>query len=279
MGDKEVKVKELETNIKRLRELSETIDKEIFRITEERVVIETQIKVLESNKKRQQEKINHYNKRIDDEKKMFKKIEYENNNLVNNVKELETQIATTHKFLEEKKKESESLLVYKKNLEEEQQIFVGQLVKKGLEEKNMQAKIMKIRSDIVTHEKQVQAFQEEENKWVEEIKFLSTIREKMARTASQAMAQARETKEELKVKELLILDLTKKQQETEFRLNSFIALYEEVKNARNKYVSQIQNSSQDLAEMKERIKILQNEVEILRNESSEKDRALVDIKH
>jgi chromosome segregation ATPase len=90
MGDKEVKVKELETNIKRLRELSETIDKEIFRITEERVVIETQIKVLESNKKRQQEKINHYNKRIDDEKKMFKKIEYENNNLVNNVKELET---------------------------------------------------------------------------------------------------------------------------------------------------------------------------------------------
>lgn len=31
--------------------------------------------------------------------------------------------------------------------------------------------------------------------------------------------------------------------------------------------------------MKERIKILQNEVEILRNESSEKDRSLVDIKH
>ena len=31
--------------------------------------------------------------------------------------------------------------------------------------------------------------------------------------------------------------------------------------------------------MKERIKILQNEVEILRNESSEKDRALIDIKH
>jgi uncharacterized small protein (DUF1192 family) len=87
------------------------------------------------------------------------------------------------------------------------------------------------------------------------------------------------TREELKVKELLILDLTKKAQETDFRLKSFIALYEEVKNARNKYVSQIQNSSQDLAEMKERIKILQNEVEILRNESAEKDRALIEVKH
>ena len=87
------------------------------------------------------------------------------------------------------------------------------------------------------------------------------------------------TKDELRVKELLILDLTKKAQETDFRLKSFIALYEEVKNARNKYVSQIQNSSQDLAEMKERIKILQNEVEILRNESAEKDRSLIEVKH
>ena len=57
-----------------------------------------------------------------------------------------------------------------------------------------------------------------------------------------------------------------------------MTLYEEVKNARNKYVSQIQSSSQDLAEMKERIKILMNEVEILRNESSEKDRTLTDCK-
>lgn len=160
------------------------------------------------------------------------------------IKELEEQMQSTEKeqtvvanMLKEKRKEQDGLAGHKTALEEEQKIFMGQLVKKGMEERNMQAKILKLKTDIVQHEKQVQQFQEEENKWIEEIKFLSTIREKMARTASQAMAQARETKEELKVKELLILDLTKKQQETEFRLNSFIALYEEVKNARNKYVS------------------------------------------
>jgi chromosome segregation ATPase len=106
-----------------------------------------------------------------------------------------------------------------------------------MEEKNMESKEISLRKKIEKLKNSVTEYQEEENKWVEEIKFLSTIREKMARTASQAMAQARETKEELKVKELLILDLTKKQQETEFRLNAFLALYEEVKNARNKYVS------------------------------------------
>jgi hypothetical protein len=50
----------------------------------------------------------------------------------------------------------------------------------------------------------------------------------MARKASSALAEVRETREELKIKELLILDLTKKYQETEFKLNSFKTLYEEV---------------------------------------------------
>lgn len=210
--------------------------------------------------------------------KLRKKFEHENEVIESNFKEQQTQLYGTTKMVEEKKKESEALEIQQKHLMDEQQIFIGQLVKKGLEDKTMEAKKEKLDKDISAHKQQVLEFQEEENKWVEEIKFLSTIREKMARTASQAMAQQRETREELKVKELLILDLTKKQQETEFRLNSFIALYEEVKNMRNKYVSQIQNSSQDLAEMKERIKILQNEVEILRNESSEKDRVLADCK-
>merc|ERR1740130_2339177 len=58
------------------------------------------------------------------------------------------------------------------------------------------------------------------------------------------------------------------------RLREFSVLYDVVKNERNKYVNLIQSSSQALAEMKEKIKILQNEVEILRNESLAKDRAL-----
>jgi len=73
-------------------------------------------------------------------------------------------------------------------LDDEQLIFVGTLVKKGLEDKNAEAKKGKLEKDISAHKQQVLEFQEEENKWVEEIKFLSTIREKMARTASQAMA-------------------------------------------------------------------------------------------
>ena len=45
-----------------------------------------------------------------------------------------------------------------------------------------------------------------------------------------------------------------------------------MKNERNKYVNQIQTCSQNLSEMKEKLKILQNEVEILRMDAASKDK-------
>lgn len=121
--------------------------------------------------------------------KLRKKFEHENEVIESNFKEQQTQLYGTTKMVEEKKKESEALEVQQKHLIDEQQIFIGQLVKKGLQDKTMESEKEKLEKDISAHKQQVLEFQEEENKWVEEIKFLSTIREKMARTASQAMAQ------------------------------------------------------------------------------------------
>ncbi len=137
-----------------------------------------------------------------------------------------------------------------------------------------QSEIANLQKKIVDYEKNIADLQSMEVKAQKTVKDLTALRESMARKASAALLEVKETREELKIKELLILDLTKKQQEIEFKLNSFKALYEEVKSARNKYVNLIQNSSQDLAELKERIKIIQNELEILKNESSEKDKTL-----
>lgn len=258
--------------------MNENLTKKI-ELDRERNETERQIKLLKEDRRNATEKKSQLTKDIELQKRSYKKTEFQLNNYLNTCKEHENKIGATTKMFEEKMKEHKQQQEYDKKVYEENQLFFGVLVSKRIEEKKMDADKKNILDQIDKLEEQVEKLREEETKLVEEIKFLSTIREKMARTASQAMAQARETKEELKVKELLILDLNKKFQETEFRLNSFVALYEEVRNARNKYVSLIQNSSQDLAEMKERIKILQNEVEILRNECSEKDRDLVDIKH
>ena len=108
------------------------------------------------------------------------------------------------------------------------------------------------------------------------IRDLSGKREMMARDSSKATAFFLQTKEDLKVKELVLLDLNKKLTELKGRLSQCSTLYDVVKNQRNKYANLTQASAQDLAEMKEKIKILHNEVEILRSESAAKDKSLAD---
>ena len=56
------------------------------------------------------------------------------------------------------------------------------------------------------------------------------------------------------------------------RLKDFAKQYDIIKSERNKYVNQIQTSTQKAAEMREKIKVLENEIEIQRTTATQKDR-------
>ena len=89
-------------------------------------------------------------------------------------------IKRTNESISELKKYEET----KRNLHEEQQIFVGQLVKKGLEERTLLGQIKSIKELITAEEEKVTELQNHESQLIVQIKFLQTIREKMARTPS-----------------------------------------------------------------------------------------------
>lgn len=106
------------------------------------------------------------------------------------------------------------------------------------------------------------------------LQVLSAQRDIVARDYTRMDFKEKEARKTVKMKELSVLDLTKRCTELSNRLKEFTALYEVVKNERNKFVSLLQSSTQAAAEMKEKIRILGNEVEILGNESTAKDVAL-----
>jgi len=103
---------------------------------------------------------------------------------------------------------------------------------------------------------------------------LQAQRDVKSRELGRMTDEEKGTAEESQMKSLQLTDLTKQAKEVNGKLRQFSKLYDVVKNERNTYVSAIQASAQALAEMKERIKILHNEAEILQNESIEKDKAL-----
>lgn len=113
---------------------------------------------------------------------------------------------------------------------------------------------------------------------LKELKRLSTIkteeRDQKAREKKRADSRYRDTKKELTSKYIIIEDHKKKYKEKKSRLKTFAKKYELIKNDRNKYVTLIQTCTQKAGEMREKIKILQNEIEILRTAVLQKDKQL-----
>ncbi|KAJ3312642.1 hypothetical protein HDV04_002784 [Boothiomyces sp. JEL0838] len=106
---------------------------------------------------------------------------------------------------------------------------------------------------------------------VEEIKLEKDLR---SREVIRAQVRIRSLKNDNASQDIALVDAAKRCNETVTRVKEFMALYELVKNERNKYLNMIHSSTQRLAEMKEKIKILTNEIEILRHEIAHKDRDL-----
>jgi hypothetical protein len=100
----------------------------------------------------------------------------------------------------------------------------------------------------------------EEKRQSKLIAVLSAQRDIKARESARVESKQKDARQHVRMKELIILDLTKRCNELSNRLKEFSALYEVVKNERNKYVNLIQSSAQALAEMREKIRILHNEV-------------------
>ncbi|KAF1330773.1 hypothetical protein FI667_g4770, partial [Globisporangium splendens] len=188
---------------------------------------------------------------------------------------LKSQVVDAHHQISalkaENKKQTQMQLEVKKQVD----LLIAHFLKQEDGEKHQSADLDNLTTKVGSFEEEVAQRLVEESKQKKLIAMLTVQREMKAREAASALEAEKQTHQELKMKELVIFDLAKKWNETNNHLKEFSALYDVVKNERNKYVNLIQASSQALAEMKEKIKILHNEVEVLRNESLAKDKALV----
>eukprot|EP00929_Paragymnodinium_shiwhaense_P007171 TRINITY_DN11110_c0_g1_i3.p1 TRINITY_DN11110_c0_g1~~TRINITY_DN11110_c0_g1_i3.p1 ORF type:complete len:926 (-),score=413.14 TRINITY_DN11110_c0_g1_i3:204-2981(-) len=175
------------------------------------------------------------------------------------------------------KQQSEEITRQKKLLEDiqgEVDLFIGAYLKQESQEKGKKEEYDAICQQMDEMQKELKNLKAEEQQWSAHFKTLASQREKLARDASTAHRLCRETADEVSMKQLEEDDLKKKHQEISQKQKEFCTMYEVVKNERNKYMTHIQKSSQHLSEMKEKLKILQNEVEILKMESAFKDKKL-----
>lgn len=187
------------------------------------------------------------------------------------LEEQQQDLSKTIKGNEEDSRRQKKLL---EDIQNEVDLFIGAYLKQETLEKEKKEEYDAICMQMEEMQKELKNLKEEEQKWAAHFKTLASHREKLARDASQANRFCRDTADEVAMKQLEEDDLKKKHNEISQKQRAFCTMYEVVKTERNKYMTSIQKSSQHLSELKEKLKILQNEVEILRMESAFKDKQL-----
>ncbi|KXZ45417.1 hypothetical protein GPECTOR_55g323 [Gonium pectorale] len=106
------------------------------------------------------------------------------------------------------------------------------------------------------------------------LRDLGSQRDRIALAIAQKLSKVKDVQMASRIKEVELAELKKIRKEVGRRIRDFEKLYDLVKNQRNKFVNLIQAASQSTTEMKDKLKVLQNELDILAAEVGLKDKLL-----
>merc|ERR1719375_2367710 len=124
-------------------------------------------------------------------------------------------------------------------------------------------------------EGEIASFKGESLKQRKVLYTLEKEREKYGAEASDANAKFAAALEEVKLREMTILDLQKKIAEGDSKLKQQQGLYEAVRSDRNLYSKNLVESQDEIAEMKRKLKIMNHQMDQLKEEIKEKDATLI----
>ena len=277
------KIKQLEEQSKKLYEQKNALEKEFNQRETEKNLIEEKLEndsnkkqFLEAEKKRKQKNLD--SKKDDLKKQQLKADQNERNKTILesklgseslNLKESENKIAKDNLMLRKLREDFEQIeqqirQVLKLKKDKEDKVKKEEECKKDTE--NTKVVLDKDYNDLKSLEKNILKRTDQARERIEEIK---AKKENIMRTKERLDEETNLINEEIQIKELIFLDMTKKYEELRHMYQKYNVLYKTVLGERNKNVVKIQNSNQNRAELNEKMKILKTEMDILDSELSE----------
>ncbi|XXQ39763.1 Cilia- and flagella-associated protein 58 central coiled coil domain-containing protein [Plasmodiophora brassicae] len=241
-----------------------------------RLELEAEANRMRSSIRAETSHIQSLTKAIDELKRRYEKTRRKADAIASGIEPLREQhVAQGHQLAavdEETRKNRETV----DELQADIDILISQFLREEKTDLMAEAKLKEYRDINANLEEGLRHSMRKERELRGLIRDMTSKRDVMSRDTTKAGAEYRAVREEIKVKDLILLDLGKKVQDVKARLHECSVVYDLVKNQRNKFGNMTQACAQGLAEMREKIKILQNEMEILRAESIAKEKSLED---
>ncbi|EAY00557.1 hypothetical protein TVAG_286940 [Trichomonas vaginalis G3] len=183
--------------------------------------------------------------------------------------EMQAMKYSLKKINEEKGYESEKAAKFENDLKEVNkrvQEMLRSLIKSENISKQLAQEIAQAIRDGNTNQLNLERLTKEQYDLNTQESETALIKDRKAREYAQMIRKIAETKHKAQEKQLDFLDVCKKSEQLAIRQQDLAYLYENVKVDRNRFISIIQTSSQLITELKEKIKIIENEGTVLSNE-------------
>jgi len=241
-----------------------------------RMTLTVEVKQKKSALKREGDAITKLQRVLEDRKRQFELLRRKKESVKQLILPLEEEHDRSSKRMvdltAELKRQSKVVVELKEDID----IFIASYLKEEDKEEAVKGRLKMLRETISAKESVMEEKRKKERLLREKIRELSLEREQLIKESSSVSAQMHGVKQRVKVKEIFMMDLNKKSLTVVSNLKHCRKQYEMMKNSRNRYANLVQNTFQALSEMKEKIKIVDNELEMLRNENVSKETALME---
>jgi chromosome segregation ATPase len=217
-----------------------------------------------------------------DSLKVLQKVEED---MVKKAFKIESQIKALEREIAKQEKVKEMLLTEKRRVEEklskmkaekmvldrEVDILSNDLITNEYREDTLFKELTTKDREVKDLEQSITKTADEERHLAKEIMDLENEREKKAREAAKQKYMLVETRGEIKILTFVNSELQKKLQVIENEIVSVNELYSQMRQERNKCAKAIQDNAQMLAMIREKNKILENELEVLKAQINKKN--------
>jgi chromosome segregation ATPase len=246
------------------------------RAKDKSALLEQELAQLQEMSKKHFEQMTEYQRQYEKAKKEYERQRRKRDSLQALVPPLKAQHESLMRLWSELERELADKQKILSEIKMDEELFTAQVLNKEDLERETKALLQAVLAERREVEAKVAQADAQEKALLSDVGNLSAQRERMAREASLAMEQYVEATRELKAKNMLLMALDKQTLETYQKLKVTSVQYEKVKTSRNRFQSLLQAAVQTIAELNEKIKLLQSESDTLRQESLGMNRTLVD---
>jgi chromosome segregation ATPase len=267
LHDRTVKVTEdLDSQVTRNKQLHAdfaALDKEMNLKRIEISRINTEKSVLERKLDKEHRAALHYQQAVEDAKTPLMVAHAEIENLNNDILATRRHELQLSREVEKVAKDKESQLAATERAE--------QKAKDNLEVVNEKARVVNsLASEVSDQKQEIQHLRKA-------IYQLEKDRERLSNEVTNQRTSFLSTQEELKLRDVQILELTRRSTEWEAKLRQQQQLYEGVRADRNHYSKGLIEAQDEIAELRKKFKIMGHQIEQLKDEVSSKDQAIVKV--